>query len=85
MQTITMDGFCQTTGHNVPRPTFIEMSNLAAPVQQQGLLQRARRLAARDVVEFTAEGIKGVHGLTTLSRQQLYWPKERTSNNALAQ
>jgi hypothetical protein len=32
-QTIAMDGFVQTTGDNVLRATFIEMSDFTAPVQ----------------------------------------------------
>jgi hypothetical protein len=57
-QTIKAYGFVQTKGHSVPRPTAIEMGYFIAPVQQEGFLQQARCLAIRDVVDFTAKGVK---------------------------
>src|SRR5262249_54825619 len=79
-----MYSFAQTEGHSVPRPTVIEMGELTAPVSQEGLLQRARCLAIRHVVDFPAKGIKRVQSLATLGRQQMDCPRERAAGGRRA-
>src|SRR6266481_1488163 len=80
-----MYGLVQTKGHRVPRPTLIEMSNFTAPVQQEGLLQRARCLTVGDFVDFTAKGVERVHSLAATNRQELHWPEKRAASSTLAQ
>jgi len=72
----------QTTGHGASRPTGIEMSDLIAPVQKKGFLQRARYRGVGDIIDFTAKRAERVHSPATPHRQKLHSPEKRASSGA---